>query len=186
MMMTDDLQIGNKWIINNVKQKYLSSLNNQIKNLHNCTNGVYRINIVYKLKRKYMQIISVLIMSSDRQMFDTLVDLIMDYTYRTCICHDRQMFDTHVDLSMDDTYRTCACHVCYNKLIDIIGILASVFLPTTHVQCGICISTMHGHSCKCKRCGNETCFYSCGLKLYCRYLYTWPCMINHIWGLKQL
>ena len=24
------------------------------------------------------------------------------------------------------------------------------------------------------------------LKLYCRYLYTWPCMINHIWGLKQL
>ena len=24
------------------------------------------------------------------------------------------------------------------------------------------------------------------LKLYCRYLYTRPCMINHIWGLKQL
>ena len=24
------------------------------------------------------------------------------------------------------------------------------------------------------------------LKLYCRYLYTSPCMINHIWGLKQL
>ena len=24
------------------------------------------------------------------------------------------------------------------------------------------------------------------LKLYCRYLYTWPCMKNHIWGLKQL
>ena len=24
------------------------------------------------------------------------------------------------------------------------------------------------------------------LKLYCRYLYTWPCLINHIWGLKQL
>ena len=24
------------------------------------------------------------------------------------------------------------------------------------------------------------------LKLYCRYFYTWPCMINHIWGLKQL
>ena len=28
------------------------------------------------------------------------------------------------------------------------------------------------------------CWYS--LKLYCRYLYTRPCMINHIWGLKQL
>ena len=28
---------------------------------------------------------------------------------------------------------------------------------------------------------------NCGqLKLYCRYLYTRPCMINHIWGLKQL
>ena len=27
---------------------------------------------------------------------------------------------------------------------------------------------------------------SISLKLYCRYLYTWPCMINHIWGLKQL
>ena len=26
----------------------------------------------------------------------------------------------------------------------------------------------------------------CSLKLYCRYLYTRPCMINHIWGLKQL
>ena len=25
-----------------------------------------------------------------------------------------------------------------------------------------------------------------GLKLYCRYLYARPCMINHIWGLKQL
>ena len=24
------------------------------------------------------------------------------------------------------------------------------------------------------------------LKLYCRYLYTRPCLINHIWGLKQL
>ena len=24
------------------------------------------------------------------------------------------------------------------------------------------------------------------LKLYCKYLYTRPCMINHIWGLKQL
>ena len=24
------------------------------------------------------------------------------------------------------------------------------------------------------------------LKLYCRYLYTRPCMINHIWDLKQL
>ena len=24
------------------------------------------------------------------------------------------------------------------------------------------------------------------LKLYCRYLYTRPCMTNHIWGLKQL
>ena len=24
------------------------------------------------------------------------------------------------------------------------------------------------------------------LKLYCRYLYTRPCMINHIWGLTQL
>ena len=24
------------------------------------------------------------------------------------------------------------------------------------------------------------------LKLYCRYLYTRPCMINNIWGLKQL
>ena len=24
------------------------------------------------------------------------------------------------------------------------------------------------------------------LKLYCRYLYTRPCMINHIWGLKKL
>ena len=24
------------------------------------------------------------------------------------------------------------------------------------------------------------------LKLYCRYLYTRPCMINHIWSLKQL
>ena len=24
------------------------------------------------------------------------------------------------------------------------------------------------------------------LKLYCRYLYTRPCMINHTWGLKQL
>ena len=24
------------------------------------------------------------------------------------------------------------------------------------------------------------------LKLYYRYLYTRPCMINHIWGLKQL
>ena len=24
------------------------------------------------------------------------------------------------------------------------------------------------------------------LKLYCRYLYTRPCVINHIWGLKQL
>ena len=24
------------------------------------------------------------------------------------------------------------------------------------------------------------------LKLYCRYLYTRPCMLNHIWGLKQL
>ena len=29
--------------------------------------------------------------------------------------------------------------------------------------------------------GNKIC-----LKLYCRYLYTRPCMINHIWGLKQL
>ena len=27
---------------------------------------------------------------------------------------------------------------------------------------------------------------SWNLKLYCRYLYTRPCMINHIWGLKQL
>ena len=26
--------------------------------------------------------------------------------------------------------------------------------------------------------------YSRFLKLYCRYLYTRPCMINHIWGLK--
>ena len=28
--------------------------------------------------------------------------------------------------------------------------------------------------------------WSFTLKLYCRYLYTRPCMINHIWGLKQL
>ena len=29
--------------------------------------------------------------------------------------------------------------------------------------------------------------YKCSLlKLYCRYLYTRPCMINHIWSLKQL
>ena len=34
-----------------------------------------------------------------------------------------------------------------------------------------------------------TCFSmynNISLKLYCRYLYTRPCMINHIWGLKQL
>ena len=29
-------------------------------------------------------------------------------------------------------------------------------------------------------------FQGSELKLYCRYLYTRPCMINHIWGLKQL
>ena len=28
--------------------------------------------------------------------------------------------------------------------------------------------------------------YSPTLKLYCRYLYTRSCMINHIWGIKQL
>ena len=36
----------------------------------------------------------------------------------------------------------------------------------------------------------STCLLECdpniNLKLYCRYLYTRPCMINHIWGLKQL
>ena len=30
----------------------------------------------------------------------------------------------------------------------------------------------------------SSCIYT--LKLYCRYLYTKPCMINHIWDLKQL
>ena len=28
--------------------------------------------------------------------------------------------------------------------------------------------------------------FNANLKQYCRYLYTRPCMINHIWGLKQL
>ena len=32
---------------------------------------------------------------------------------------------------------------------------------------------------------NEICKWL-NLKLYCRYLYTRPCMINHIWSLKQL
>ena len=31
-----------------------------------------------------------------------------------------------------------------------------------------------------------TIYFRMSLKLYCRYLYTRPCMINHIWGLKQL
>ena len=80
--------------------------------------------VIYKVYNSngFFYIIDMLIMSSGREMFETSVDLFIDYTYRTCICH-----------------------VCYNRLIDIIAIMPSVVLLSTHQQCGICISTMHGH-----------------------------------------
>ena len=39
---------------------------------------------------------------------------------------------------------------------------------------------------KCTSNGRKENTHNLNLKLYCRYLYTRPCMINHIWGLKQL
>ena len=59
-------------------------------------------------------------------------------------------------------------------------------IPSSSPSYGVFISQLIRHASKLLEQGYLVERLKSSLKLYCRYLYTRPCMINHIWGLKQL
>ena len=78
------------------------------------------------------------------------------------------------------SYITNTMHIFGYKIFNGKLKINSISIRTGNVEY---IMTQKDHKCRIK-----SVIFTCWphLKLYCRYLYTRPCMINHIWGLKQL
>ena len=103
-----------------------------------------------------------------------------------CVCFQLKPYYNHKTKKIQTSYLTCILyHRCPFEWHQ--WLVTSAVTFALKIMFPKCIAFWaYYFTNTCTSCFHFKFFIRDILKLYCRYLYTRPCMKNHIWGLKQL